>query len=71
MMVDHDDFDTQPAGQTNRRLRIDPVVDRQEQVCAAQGKLMDRGCAEPIAVVPMRQQTRTFAQKRRSPVCRM
>jgi hypothetical protein len=28
MMVDHDDFDTQPAGQTNRRLRIDPVVDR-------------------------------------------
>jgi hypothetical protein len=55
VMVDDDHIDTQPLRQQNLPLRVDAVVDREQQIRTAQGEFMDGKRTETVPFVPVGQ----------------
>jgi hypothetical protein len=53
-MVDDNDIDPEALRQQDRPLRIDPVVNRDQQVRSAARKEMDSWRTQPVALVPVR-----------------
>jgi hypothetical protein len=55
VMIDDDHIDTQPLRQQNLSLRVDAVVDRDQQVGAPEGEFVDGAGTEAVSFVPVRQ----------------